>query len=178
MNNEFMDMHRDFIQFWSRRVKHGKFIPQVLDIGSRVVNKQPRLRDLFTALPFEVRYTGVDIVSGPGVDIVHAAADPREPYVFDPATFDLIVVSSVFEHCYDPWFLMKEIHRLLRPGAYAHILTPTVARYHCAPDRWRIMKDGWVAITEEAGLILIKNEIDDRCKKWHPANVIVQKPTQ
>ena len=61
----------------------------VVELGARDLNGT--VRDLF---PSARGYTGVDLVAGPGVDVVADAADwrPREPAP------DLVVCCEVLEH--------------------------------------------------------------------------------
>lgn len=68
--------------------QHGPITGAVVEIGSRNVNGG--VRDL---LPDAESYLGIDIVSGPGVDLVCDAAD----WVPD-RTYDLVICNETFEH--------------------------------------------------------------------------------
>lgn len=65
-------------------------VTAVLEFGSRNLNGS--VRELITA----ERYVGVDLYSGPGVDIVDSATAVRVAGVFD-----LVVCTEVFEHASD-----------------------------------------------------------------------------
>lgn len=77
----------------------------ILELGSRDVNGSPR--QMFPG----VRYVGVDIADGPGVDIV-ADASTWQP----TRTFDLVISMEVFEHT-DVWpQILHTAFAALKPG--------------------------------------------------------------
>lgn len=78
----------------------------VVEIGSYDVNGS--VRSLFEEA---VRYVGVDIRPGPGVDVVADAA------TYDgQGQFDIFVSTEVMEHMPQPVDLIRCAHRALRPG--------------------------------------------------------------
>jgi SAM-dependent methyltransferase len=79
---------------------------KVLEIGSYIVNES--VRKFFPTSA----YTGVDLIPGPGVDIV---SDGRK-LKFDDKTFDLAISCECFEH--NPHWMesFKEMHRMTREG--------------------------------------------------------------
>lgn len=65
---------------------------------------------------------GIDILPGPGVDVVH---DLNEvPWPLEADRFERIVCSHVIEHLTNLVEVMNEIHRVGRNGARVTILTP------------------------------------------------------
>lgn len=81
------------------------FTPKrVLEIGSRNVNGG--VRDLF---PDSV-YIGVDIIDGPGVDVVGDATELDLPPV------DLVVTTEALEHHPNPGLVIETAYRVLVPG--------------------------------------------------------------
>lgn len=64
---------------------------------------------------------GLDLGPHPGVDLV---ADLDQPLPLADASFDLVRLRHVIEHAADLAALMGEVHRVLRPGGRAWILTP------------------------------------------------------
>ncbi len=79
---------------------------EVLEIGSYDVNGS--LRSLFSSK----HYVGVDLVEGPGVDIVAGG----QSVDFADAKFDVVLSCEVFEHnpfCRETF---ENMHRMLKPG--------------------------------------------------------------
>jgi len=108
----------------------------VLDIGAAGVS-------LRSACPASATYTGVDMVAGPGVDVV--LEDPyRLPYANE--SVDVIVSTSCFEHADMFWLLYLEIMRVLRPSGLFYMCAPSNGTYHRFPiDCWRFYPDCGVA---------------------------------
>lgn len=64
------------------------------------------------------------------------------PFIDD--SLEAILCLSVLEHVENPFFAMKELHRVLRPGGKILLFTPFVWPYHAAPfykDYWRFSED-------------------------------------
>jgi len=78
----------------------------VLEIGSYDVNGS--IRSLFDT----EHYVGVDLVAGPGVDVVADGQSVDYP----DATFDAVLSCEVFEH--NPFWqeTFENMHRMLKPG--------------------------------------------------------------
>jgi SAM-dependent methyltransferase len=79
----------------------------VLDLGGRDVNGSPR--NLFAG----ARYVSVDIVGGPGVDVVADATTYRPT-----ERFDLVICAEVMEHVPDPCGFVATAWGALRPGGW------------------------------------------------------------
>lgn len=57
-----------------------------------------------------------------GIDKIH---DLNEfPYPFKENEFDIILMHNILEHLDDAYKVMKEIHRILKPGGKVHIYVP------------------------------------------------------
>ena len=91
---------------------------RVLEFGSRNVNGSPR--ELFGN--FGVRYVGVDIEDGPGVDIVDDAAR----CLIREQAFDVVICAEVAEHTPD-WALIVE-------NAYRHLAAAGLFLFTAACD--------------------------------------------
>lgn len=79
--------------------------------------------------------TGLDMRSGPGVDIVH---DMERP-LMRAQLYGHIECTSVIEHTPRPWLMCAEIENLLRPGGSLYFHAPFIWRWHGYPaDYWRI----------------------------------------
>lgn len=79
----------------------------VLEIGSYDVNGS--VRRLFDSA---TRYVGVDLVAGPGVDLVIAGKDVDAP----DGSFDVVLSGECFEHDADWRQTLRAMVRLTRPG--------------------------------------------------------------
>ena len=64
---------------------------------------------------------GLDLSPHPGVDVV---ADLERPLPFAANSFDQARLRHAIEHVSDLEALLGEVHRVLRPGGQARILTP------------------------------------------------------
>ena len=110
-----------------------------LDVGSYDVNGS--LRSL---VPSHVKYMGVDLEAGPGVDMV--LQDPHK-LPFGDNEFDLIVSSSCFEHDAMFWLTFLECVRVLKPGGFLYVSAPSNGKYHAHPkDNWRFYPDSGQAL--------------------------------
>lgn len=83
--------------------------------------------------------TGIDIKSGPGVDVVASVyALP-----FSDGEFDTVLCISVLEHLEEPGRAIAEIKRVLKSGGHAIVSVPFLFPIHDAPgDYWRFTKFG------------------------------------
>ncbi len=84
-------------------------------------------------------YINVDLFAMRGVDV---AAD-AELLPFPDEIFQRVECDAVLEHVRRPEQVMSEIRRVLRPGGYAHIVTPFCHPFHEYPrDYRRFTPDG------------------------------------
>lgn len=111
-----------------REVGHERFWPflaerlndpgvRVLEIGSREVSSASLWREFFP----RADYTGFDVMAGTNVDVVGDAHRLSEH--FEPASFDWVVSTAVFEHLAMPWIAVEEIAKVLRVGGHALVET-------------------------------------------------------
>ena len=128
-----------------------------IDIGSYDVNGSYRV--LFDAPGW--RYTGVDLESGPGVDVVL-----KSPYKlpFPSASVDLVLSGQAFEHVEFFWLTWLEMARVLKPGGLIFLLAPSRGPEHRYPqDCWRFYPDAYRALAKYAGMELLRVSTD-----WQP----------
>ena len=78
-------------------------------------------------------YVNLDLVSIPGVDVVADA----EQLPFPAEVFQRVECDAVLEHVQDPERVMSEIHRVLAPGGYVHLVTPFCHPFHEYPKDFR-----------------------------------------
>lgn len=122
--------NRDWLAFL-RKTYPDKFLgASVLEIASLEWNGSVRafFRDA-------KRYTGVDVLPGPGVDVVSKAAETR----FSPGEFDILVCLSLFEH--DPAWRQSFSHNLqwLKAGGLAFICWGAEGNIKHDPEPWAIV---------------------------------------
>lgn len=101
--------------------------PRVLEVGGRARSGVLH-RDL---LPPVSEYVALDIVPGPGVDVVgdaHVMAD-----LLGEARFDFACSYVVWEHLAMPWKVVVELNRVLVDGAHAYIVAPQTCGMHDLP---------------------------------------------
>lgn len=98
------------------------------------------------------RYVGVDIVPGPGVDVVCSAEDLVN--TFGEASFDVVVTTEMLEHVPNWKSAIMQMKQVLRPGGRL-ILTTRSRGFHLhgyPADYWRFS-------TEDMGEIF--SDFDD-----------------
>ena len=120
----------------------------VLDVGA---GERARYSDFFS---FD-KYTKMDIVAGPNVDVVGSA----DKIPFPDGKFDSVVCTQVFEHLSQPFVAAKEIARVLRGGGYLMLTVPQVNELHEEPhDYFRYTKYGLARLFEDAGFVCVSME--------------------
>ena len=131
---------------------------EVIDIGSYDVNGS--YKQFFAKHP-GWKYRGVDLTSGPNVDVVLTS-----PYRLPFASYsvDVVVSGQAFEHVEYFWLTWLEMARVLRPGGLIFLLAPSRGPEHRYPqDCWRFYPDGYRALAKYAALELLEVTTD-----WEP----------
>lgn len=102
---------------------------RTLVVGSRLYDNFDR-RSLYRDV------VGLDMLSGPGVDVVH---DMENPLPQSLGKFDHIDLCSVMEHCKRPWKMAWAVEKALNNDGTLIVSAPFVWRVHAYPsDYWRI----------------------------------------
>lgn len=147
MHQSSMDTMRKFIK--DNKLEEGKI---VLDIGSYDYNGS--YRSLFQSP--KNKYIGVDIKSGPGVDVIigsHAWEFLKD--------VDAIISGQTFEHVQNVPYLLMQLYAVLKPGGLMCIISPSEGPQHDYP-KWyqnftiKEMKD----YVKTAGFIVDSCKID------------------
>jgi len=133
-------MHESVLAFVKRNV--ARIQAPVLEVGSCNVNGSVR-----SLCPEP--YTGIDIVSGPGVDQVVVEG----PLPFEDESFQTVISTEMLEHALDPVSSLREMVRVLKPGG-ALLVTARGNGFvhHNPPDRWRVMPGTLREWSERLGL--------------------------
>src|SRR5262249_52465520 len=101
--------------------------PIIFDIGS----KSARGAYAFGTPPQGARVVCVDIDPGEGVDLVADAHDLR---MVQDNSVDCAVCVSTLQHVRYPAKVVKEMHRILRPGGIIYVNVPFIFPFHTDPD--------------------------------------------
>lgn len=92
-------------------------------------------------------YTGLDIFSGPSVDIV---VEPNAPWDIPSDQYDAVICTQVAQYAKSFELLFSEIFRVLKPGGILLFSVPFAYNEHdVADDYWRFTKTGLKATFEE-----------------------------
>lgn len=143
MHTSAMKRMQWFVDNYVPKDKHVR----VLDVGSYNVNGC--YKSLLSN--HDVEYVGLDIESGPNVDVV--VADPYDWKELEDSSFDFVISGNAFEHIQYPWLTMEQIYKKLKPQGFTCILAPFCLGEHRYPtDCYRYYPDGFVALATWAGL--------------------------
>jgi hypothetical protein len=122
----------------------------VLDVGSYNVNGC--YRELFESRGYG--YMGLDMESGPNVDIV--ASKPYQWQEIEDDRFEAVVSGQALEHIEFFWVTVAEMVRVTKEGGLICIIAPNGFGEHRYPvDCWRFFTDGMVALARYYDLEII-----------------------
>jgi SAM-dependent methyltransferase len=150
---------RNIFQKWFDQLDGSRL--RVLDVGAKYQPYRPLLGEKVE------RYVALDISSQGRVTVV---AD-GQALPFAPESFDIVIISQVFEFIENPSLAAEQIHLVLRPGG---VLIASIAGF--APlfewhERWRFLPEGIKSILKPFGSIEIVPEIHDMGGFWRTMNV-------
>ena len=110
----------------------------VIELGSNLPTPQAVVHDPRASVP-ERYYFGVDMIPGPGVDIVGDAA--RTGLADGSAA--MVLALWMLEHARKPHRVIREARRLLIPDGILVVAVPFIFQIHAFPgDYWRWTPDG------------------------------------
>jgi hypothetical protein len=130
----------DYNQLSFIKSHRAKFNGPYLEVGSRYGLTQS-IRRLFP----QSEYLGLDLDSGPGVDVV---IDMTQDFAqidqaLDGRRFNSIFCLSVLEHCRNPFLMCENITRLLNTKGVVSVSVPFSWKFHEYPsDYWRFTPEG------------------------------------
>jgi SAM-dependent methyltransferase len=132
---------------------------RVLEVGSQTLNSRLKYRDLFPSENYD--YVGLDVESGPGVDLV--ASDPYCWSEIKDASFDLVISGQAFEHIPLFWITMAEMVRVLRPSGLICLIAPSAGAVHRYPfDCWRFYPDSGSALCQYFELSMVEMGLETK----------------
>lgn len=94
--------------------------PVMYDIGAQ----EARGHYAFGSPPPGARLLCIDIVDGPGVDIV---ADAHDLHMIADNSADCVTCVGVLLHCRNPGQVISEFHRILKPGGILYLSAPFIS---------------------------------------------------
>jgi SAM-dependent methyltransferase len=127
---------------------HDRFRGRLLDVGCGMK-------------PFESVF-GAHVTEWHGIDQQESASgrtradqyvDLRHPLPLRDADFDVVLCTQVLEHVPDPFLVMRELARVLRPGGVVLLSAPQTFPRHEEPhDYFRYTNHGLRHMAQEVGL--------------------------
>jgi SAM-dependent methyltransferase len=115
----------------------------IFDIGSKSARGLYRVG----GPPRDAKVVCVDIAPGAGVDLV---ADAHDMHMVPDNSVDCVVTISMLEHVRYPQKIVKEIHRILKPGGIIYVSVPFVFPFHSDPyDFYRFSCQGVAVLCED-----------------------------
>jgi ubiquinone/menaquinone biosynthesis C-methylase UbiE len=134
MKNKFQTT-RDIIRR-CREYVSGK----TLDFGAG----NAKYRDIIKSAADE--YVAFDLMPGPNIDVVGDVLNSP----FADNEFDTVISTQVLEHVPKPWLMIKEIHRILKPGGVCILTAPFLTPYHADPhDYFRYTTEGMKSLFDD-----------------------------
>lgn len=121
--------------FYFRNVRSFDKNTKVLDMGGLKNIKRGKFN--INVYGFDVKYANLNPESDPDYlcDIVSIPVENN--------SFDVVILSEVLEHIYDPKLVLKEAYRVLKSGGKALICTPFVYNLHADPYDFARYTDQW-----------------------------------
>ncbi|HMC38573.1 MAG TPA: methyltransferase domain-containing protein [Acidimicrobiales bacterium] len=144
---------------------------RILEVGSYDMNGSVR-PTLESRRPRE--YVGVDVVPGPGVDVVCAAEGLLDR--FGPESFDIVVSTEMIEHVRDWRRVIRTLKGLCRPGGMVIVTTRSRGfPFHPAPhDFWRYEPEDMAAVFSDFEAVTIERDAES-----HPGVFVrARRPTR
>jgi SAM-dependent methyltransferase len=128
-----------FVENYASKICQDKV--KILDVGSYDVNGS--YKPLFSDPKYV--YTGMDMESGPNVDLV--LTNPYDWSEIETDSYDIVISGQAFEHIEFFWKTMEEMTRVLRQEGLLCIIAPNGFKEHRYPvDCYRFFTDGMVAL--------------------------------
>jgi len=122
----------------------------------KMLNAGAGLRDLSSLVDGEL--VNQDIPHGLDNGNIHIYSPIHDIPVAD-GEFDGVICNAVLEHVANPVEVVREIHRVLRPGGHLYLCVPFLQPEHLDPtDFQRYTKDGLRKLVTDEGFEVVKLE--------------------
>jgi SAM-dependent methyltransferase len=121
---------------WSVRAPMSRWLEAEgqMSAGKRVLDVGCGIKPYLPYFAGAAEYIGVDVADNPSADLQGSA----EALPVGDASFDLVLCLQVLEHVEDPSQVIRELHRVTRPGGRVLAATHGTQVYHPLPeDHWR-----------------------------------------
>ena len=144
---------------------------KIIEVGSYDFNGS--LRPIIEAWGNPDKYVGVDIIDGPGVDLVCPAEKIIEK--FGKESFDIVISTEMLEHVRDWRKVISNIKNICKPNGLILLTTRSYGfGYHDFPyDFWRYESEDMKSIFSDCIILNLQND------KRDPGVLIkVQKPAK
>ncbi|MBI2045844.1 MAG: methyltransferase domain-containing protein [Parcubacteria group bacterium] len=146
------DLYRIFM---NNECAHYTLSGKVVDLGSGV-NQASYYRFFQKGKTMEIAALDVGFGSQPSEKNVSIDFE-KDALPYQDNSIDTVLVFNIFEHVYRYSFLLKEIHRILKPGGRMIGAVPFLVGYHPDPhDFWRYTSETLAAAYETALLRDVK----------------------
>ena len=148
---------------------------KILDVGSLDSTGEYNYKNIFNEPNWE--YVGLDIEDGNNVDLV--VNDIYNWFEIEDESYDVVISGQFFQHLKYFWLTMAQIERVLKPNGHVCIIVPSAGHNYDKnmPDCYRFNKGGLRALTNYAGLEIIRLGVDKRelAKPWYDSYVFAKK---
>jgi SAM-dependent methyltransferase len=132
---------------------------KIIEVGSYDVNGS--LRPIIEAWGTPDEYVGVDIIDGPGVDLICPAEEIIEK--FGKESFDIVISTEMLEHVRDWRKVISNIKNICKPNGLILITTRSYGfGYHDFPyDFWRFESVDMTSIFSDCNILNLQNDKSD-----------------
>jgi len=128
---------------------------RVIEVGSYDVNGSLRY---VVELLKPTEYVGVDIVEGPGVDIICSVENLLQE--FGKESFDIVLSTCTLEHIRDWKKAVSNIKNICKPNGIILIIVPSDWPFHVYPyDFWRYKKEDIQDIFSDCDILLLDEDL-------------------
>ena len=144
----------------------------ILDVGSLDKTGSYNYKSIFDCSNW--KYTGLDMLEGNNVDIV--VNDIYNWEEISDNSYDVVISGQFFEHLKFFWQTMAEIKRVLKPGGYVCIITPSDGPNHGTMEVYnRFQIDDLIKLADYFDFEVIHVSVNKDAEPWHDACLVAKK---